>query len=229
MANELPQPILFRIPPGSDNISHDNWRKIMDLARRVYSLDTKINAPESGLVNMAWKVKWNDHDTTPGYLADKLIAGSNVTFTTAHEYGDAATTISVHNPVTLATNSGLQLSTQVLNMGTPTTVTPSTTNSVTTTTHAHAVTGLELEFIYGTSFPVAPADKQICVRTDQDGDLVASSGGASAFTDLTDVPSSYSGAGSKYVAVNSGATALEFVSAPTGSGGADILEVQVFS
>ena len=37
------------------------------------------------------------------------------------------------------------------------------------------------------------------------------SGGASAFTELADVPASYSGQGGKVVAVNSGATALEFV------------------
>jgi hypothetical protein len=41
---------------------------------------------------------------------------------------------------TLATNSGLSLSSHVLAMGTPTTITSSTTNSVTTNTHAHALT-----------------------------------------------------------------------------------------
>lgn len=45
----------------------------------------------------------------------------------------------------------------------------------------------------------------------------ASGGGASAFTDLADTPSSYAGQGGKLVAVNSGATALEFV---TGGGSA---------
>ncbi|MFA5567616.1 MAG: hypothetical protein WC972_03110 [Trueperaceae bacterium] len=39
----------------------------------------------------------------------------------------------------------------------------------------------------------------------------ASGGGASAFTDLADTPSSYAGQGGKLVAVNAGATALEFV------------------
>lgn len=38
-------------------------------------------------------------------------------------------------------------------------------------------------------------------------------GGATAFTDLTDVPSSYTGAGGKVVAVNVGETGLEFISA----------------
>jgi hypothetical protein len=39
---------------------------------------------------------------------------------------------------------------------------------------------------------------------------------ATAFTALTDVPSSYSGQGEKVVAVNSGETGLEFVDAATG-------------
>lgn len=46
-----------------------------------------------------------------------------------------------HNAVTLATDHGLSLSTQVLAMGTPSTLTAATTNAVTTTTHTHSVTG----------------------------------------------------------------------------------------
>ena len=42
-------------------------------------------------------------------------------------------------------------------------------------------------------------------------------GGAPAFTGLTDTPSSYSGEGGKLVAVNSGASGLEFIDAPSGS------------
>jgi len=42
--------------------------------------------------------------------------------------------------VTLATNHGLSLTNQVIGMGTPSTVTSATTNSVTTTTHTHALT-----------------------------------------------------------------------------------------
>ena len=39
------------------------------------------------------------------------------------------------------------------------------------------------------------------------------------FTDLDDTPANYTNQGGKYVAVNSGANALEFVDAPTGGGG----------
>jgi hypothetical protein len=47
--------------------------------------------------------------------------------------------------------------------------------------------------------------------------VTPSVGGASVFTDLTDTPASYSGAGGKIVAVNSGASALEFIDAPAGT------------
>ena len=45
------------------------------------------------------------------------------------------------------------------------------------------------------------------------------SAGASAFTELSDAPANYTGAGGKIVAVNSGATALEFVDAPAATNG----------
>lgn len=48
----------------------------------------------------------------------------------------------------------------------------------------------------------------------------ASAGGASDFLSLTDTPSSYSGAGNRFVKVNSGATALEFV-AGSGDGSSE--------
>lgn len=44
-------------------------------------------------------------------------------------------------------------------------------------------------------------------------------GGASAFTGLTDTPAAFTGQGGKAVAVNSGATALEFVDFPSGGSG----------
>lgn len=47
-----------------------------------------------------------------------------------------------------------------------------------------------------------------------------SGGGASAFTDLTDTPSAYTGQGNKFVKVNAGETGLEF---DTISGGGDML------
>lgn len=42
-------------------------------------------------------------------------------------------------------------------------------------------------------------------------------GGATTFTGLTDAPSSYSGQAGKLLAVNAGATGLEFIDAPTGA------------
>lgn len=48
---------------------------------------------------------------------------------------------------------------------------------------------------------------------------IGGGGGAPNFTDLSDTPSSYSGQGGKFVAVNSAANALEFVSTPSSSSG----------
>ncbi len=48
----------------------------------------------------------------------------------------------------------------------------------------------------------------------------ANGGGASAFIDLSDAPSSYAGAGGKLVSVNVGETGLIFTPAPTPSGSA---------
>ena len=55
---------------------------------------------------------------------------------------------------------------------------------------------------------------------DSIGDAIISGGGGggvTTFVALNDTPSSYTGEGSKFVAVNSGATALEFVDAPSGT------------
>lgn len=51
------------------------------------------------------------------------------------------------------------------------------------------------------------------------GWAAATGGGASAFTDLTDAPSSYTGQAGKYVRVASGETTLEFATVSGGTGG----------
>lgn len=72
------------------------------------------------------------------FLLSSLDAERTYTFPNAS--GTVALTSNLHDAVTLATNSGLALSTQVLNMGTPSNITSSSTNSVTTNTHTHAIT-----------------------------------------------------------------------------------------
>jgi len=57
-------------------------------------------------------------------------------------------------------------------------------------------------------------------------DLENAGTGVDQFTELTDVPNSYSGQGGKYVRVNAGATALEFV---TLAGGGDLLSTNNLS
>lgn len=66
-----------------------------------------------------------------------------------------------------------------------------------------------------------PSDGQALVWDDDTSSwgpgTVAASGGASAFTGLTDTPANFTGAGGRIVRVNSGATALEYSTAITAS------------
>ena len=55
----------------------------------------------------------------------------------------AANTAARHAIVTLAANSGLALTGQVIGIGTPSSITGATANSVTTNTHTHAITGFQ--------------------------------------------------------------------------------------
>jgi len=83
----------------------------------------------------------SSNDKKADYLINKLVASTGITLTENHNGGIEDLSIACHVPVTLATNHGLGLSGQVLNMGTPSTCTAATTNAVTTTTHTHEITG----------------------------------------------------------------------------------------
>ena len=54
-------------------------------------------------------------------------------------------------------------------------------------------------------------------------------GTASTFLDLTDTPVAYTAASDKYLKVNAGGTGIEFVDAPTGTGGSSLVFVEVSS
>ncbi len=66
--------------------------------------------------------------------------------------------------------------------------------------------------ISGLVFPNTDGSANQVLKTDGAGNLswVTQTAGVTAFTGLSDVPASYSGAGGYYVKVNSGASALEF-------------------
>ena len=66
----------------------------------------------------------------------------------------------------------------------------------------------------------APDDGDLLTWDDGAGEWIAAApaAAASAFTELTDVPGSYASQAGKLVRVNSGETALEFISPPAGTG-----------
>jgi hypothetical protein len=104
-------------------------------------LNGRVGATTGGLSATAGKLKVASTDLVSDYLNEKLIAGTGVTLTKSNTGGKGSEILTVagHVAVTVPTNSGLSLSGQELTMGTPTTISSATTNSVTTDTHAHAV------------------------------------------------------------------------------------------
>lgn len=78
---------------------------------------------------------------------------------------------------------------------------------------------IDLNDISDVNLTVAPTDGQVLRFDSATGMWVAGSGGGGTFLALTDTPSAYTGAGNKFVRVNAGATALEFIDQiPTISG-----------
>jgi hypothetical protein len=79
---------------------------------------------------------------TAAVLSGYVAASGTITSSDTIETAIEKLGFDKHVAVTLATNHGLSLSGQVIGLGTPSSVTNSSTNSVTTTTHTHAVSGL---------------------------------------------------------------------------------------
>lgn len=125
-------------PPKASAEEQENIRKLNWFIQKTTSDNNKLNLNYS----KSSQVKISANDTTADYLDDKLVAGTGITLTENNDGNNETLTIAAHVPVTLATNHGLGLTGQVLNMGTPSTCTLATTNAVTTTTHTHALSGI---------------------------------------------------------------------------------------
>lgn len=118
-------------------LSSTDWNtfngKLTPNAAITGATKTKITYDANGLVT-------SGADATTADIADstnkRYVTDANLTV-----IGNTSGTNS--GDVSLATNHGLSLTGQVIGMGTPSTVTLATTNSVTTTTHTHALTGVQ--------------------------------------------------------------------------------------
>lgn len=85
---------------------------------------------------------WEFRSPAIGYSA--ILSQANLTaertYTLPNVSGTLSLTSDLHVAVSLAANSGLELNTQTLNMGTPSTITSTSTNIITGSTHNHAIT-----------------------------------------------------------------------------------------
>jgi hypothetical protein len=131
------QTILYEAISGSDILDLRGAYQSSSPASFSVSVDTPLNnqflvyETATGL----WKNKQGDHawlaSIGTNTHADIDTALSRLANTSGTNTGD----------VTLATDSGLSLSSQQLTMGTPSSLTASTTNAISAATHTHAVDG----------------------------------------------------------------------------------------
>lgn len=139
------------------------------------------------------KAKVSSDDSTADYLENQLTAGTGITIATLNPGG----------------NESVQISSSVIN----TDINTKVSSNDTTTNY------LENKLSAGSNITLnvlnEGGNEQIQIAS------TASGGGSSSFTGLTDTPSSYAGQSLKGLRVNSGETALEFV---TLSGGGSALE-----
>lgn len=207
-------------------------------------LSGKENTISSGTTSQYWRgdKTWQTLSTlavtenTNLYFTNSRAIGSTLTGYAATS-GTLAATDSIlqgiqklgfdkHVAVTLATNHGLSLTGQQLAMGTPSTLTGSTTNSVSTTTHAHAITGAALTKTDDTNVtltlggtPSTGMLKATSLTLGWTGQLAVGRGGTGAAT-LTGILvgtgtgalSGITGTASQLLRRNSGNTAYEFFS-----------------
>ena len=91
-------------------------------------------------------------------------------------------------------------------------VVPTIPSSAATDVYDHTAGGWLATDLYVGEFFMNTADDKLWFRSDNGINLLGYSGMTSQFIDLTDTPSSYTSSAGMFVAVNSGATGLEFKS-----------------
>lgn len=184
------------------------------------------------------KAKVSSNDTTTNYLENKLIAGSNITIAVNNEGANEQLQIS-------ATVSGIPGNDEKVKIssndttadylfGKLTIVSPLTLTEVNDGSDEHIAIGygtngifqakvsnndtvynyLENKIVAGTNVTVTVLDE----GGSEQLQISASGGGGGSFLSLTDTPSSYAGQAGKYTRVNTGETALEFVTISGGGG-----------
>jgi hypothetical protein len=133
--------LFLNVPTKGDPVIINNFRVLQEFMKKVGEQTSDIMKVVDVTTPPGSTVMVSANDKKADYLLNKLVASTGITLTENHNGGIEDISIAAHVPVTLATNHGLGLSGQLLNMGTPSTCTAATTNSVTTTTHTHAITG----------------------------------------------------------------------------------------
>jgi hypothetical protein len=95
-------PFIIKIPMGLRPWEADNWRAVSEALKMSISTTNKVDSPTAGLNAVKGKVLVDEYDSTPEYLENKIVEGSDIDFVQSND-GTGAKEIKVNlNVVTQA-------------------------------------------------------------------------------------------------------------------------------
>lgn len=169
---------------------------------------------------MAIRIKRSTGNTAPSSLVGGQLAyveGTNNTLYIGNAAGDTVIAIGgkADHDKLAGVEAGAQVNAVTSVAGRTGAVTLSTTDISGFSTAADArIAAAHITDLIDVNIPTTPSNGQVLTwnNSTTQWEAAASAGGVTAFTQLNDVPNSYTSQGLKFVRVNAGATALEFVS-----------------
>jgi hypothetical protein len=169
---------------------------------------------------MAIRIKRSTGNVAPSTLAGGQLAyveGTNNTLYIGNSAGDTVIAIGgkADHDKLAGVEAGAQVNTVTSVAGRTGAVVITTADLANFNTASDArIAAANITALADVNIPTTPSNGQVLTwnNSTTQWEAAASGGGVTAFTQLNDVPNSYTSQGLKFVRVNSGATALEFVS-----------------
>ncbi|MFA5385623.1 MAG: hypothetical protein WC364_13390 [Eubacteriales bacterium] len=78
-------PFLIKIPSGLKPWEADNWRAVAEALKMALSTTNAVDSPTTGLSAVQGKVRVDQYDTTPEYLDQKIVEGSDIDFVKSND------------------------------------------------------------------------------------------------------------------------------------------------
>lgn len=78
-------PAIIHIPMGLPTWEADNWRAVAEMLKMSLGTTNAVDSPTTGLSAVQGKVRVDQYDTTPEYLDQKIVEGSDIDFVKSND------------------------------------------------------------------------------------------------------------------------------------------------